>query len=276
MTTVGIEEPWMHARGMVKFLEFPVRVPQMSRREFHLYWQRHHSPHVMNTTPFSQFMRKYLTAHAGIDVVAGLPEHVQAAVQFEGAAEVSVDSVEEALQWLSHPLYTELIQPDELRFIDQGGAVEVLMVKEQCLHNPDRDLIENNLTKLYVLGARRAGLDRNSFHRAVSEVGRAIVDQPALSGLLRRFAVSHRLCDPYPDWLPPSRIDAVLEFWFQKPEQVQRFFAEPAYQSRVRPIELDAFDCTSFRAVSGRLHVVHDELSFQPTTMQPLPFDCPE
>jgi hypothetical protein len=270
------DEPWSHAGGIVKFLEFPVRISAMSRRAFHLYWQRHHSPHVMNATPFSQFMRKYMTAHVCTDRVEGLPGHLLPAPLFEGAAEVWINGVDEAGNWLGHPLYAELIQPDEPRFIYNGGGVEVLMVKEQRLYDPDRDLAENNLTKLYMLGGRHARLERDPFHRAVAELGRKIVAQPALRGLLRRLVVSHRLCDPYPDWLPPTRIDAVLELWFEGLDDLRRFFAEPAYRSAIHPLEDAAFDGSSLRAFAARLHVVHDEFSFQPTTMQPLPFNWPD
>lgn len=45
--------------GIVKFFEFPVRIPEISHRAFHLCWQRHHSPKVMNMTGFSQIKGRY-------------------------------------------------------------------------------------------------------------------------------------------------------------------------------------------------------------------------
>lgn len=45
--------------GIVKFFEFPVRIPEISHRAFHLCWQRHHSPKVMNVTGFSQIKGRY-------------------------------------------------------------------------------------------------------------------------------------------------------------------------------------------------------------------------
>ena len=82
----------------------------MSRRAFHLYWQRHHSPHVMNATPFSQFMRKYMTGHVYPEDIIGLPIHFARTPQFEGAGEVWINGVEEAAKWLSNPLYAELLR----------------------------------------------------------------------------------------------------------------------------------------------------------------------
>ena len=34
-------EVWKSQLGIIKLIEFPVRNPKMSRRAFHLYWQKH-------------------------------------------------------------------------------------------------------------------------------------------------------------------------------------------------------------------------------------------
>ena len=244
----------------------------MSRRAFHLHWQRHHSPHVMNATAFSQFMRKYMTGHVYPRGTMGLPDHFGRVPQFEGAAEVWVNSVEDAANWLGHPLYAELIQIDELRFIDQSGNIEVLLAKEQRLYEPDCDLAENGLTKLYILTRRRTGLGHDEFHQAAGDYGKAILEQPSLRGLLIKLVVSHRLSDPYPDWMPPTDVDAVIELWFDGSVELQRFFADPAYVGKIKQKESNVFDLAGMRALATKLHVVHDEFSFQPSTMQPLPF----
>ena len=120
-------EPWRTQDGIVKFLEFPVRLPAMSSRAFHLYWQKHHSANVMNITAFAQFMRKYNSGHRYPETPPGLPAHYDAGTPFEGAAEVWVNSLGEVGDWLGNPLYEQLIRPDELRFISQEGAVEILV-----------------------------------------------------------------------------------------------------------------------------------------------------
>jgi hypothetical protein len=266
------ETPWKSQQGIVKLLEFPVRIQAMSRRAFHLYWQRHHSPHVMNATAFSQFIRKYMTAHVYGEHIEGIPGHLRPVTYFEGAGEIWLDNVETVTDWLGHPLYSELIAPDEPRFIDATGSIEVLLVKDQRLHDPTPDLAETGLTKLYLLVQRNVGLDDDGFHSAVAEHVRLMLSKRPLRGLLRRAAVSHRLCDPYPDWLPATQVDAVIELWFDSPAGLQAFFAEPVYAGVIQPREAALFDTTAMRIVITRLHVVHDEFSFQPTTMQPLPF----
>ncbi|MDH5175454.1 MAG: EthD domain-containing protein [Gammaproteobacteria bacterium] len=262
------DEPWLTSDGIVKFIEFPVRKPGMSRRAFHLYWQRHHSPHVMNTTPFSQFMRKYMTGHVHAREVAGVPSTLAIPPQFEGVAEVWLNSLDDATAWLSHPLYAELIAPDEANFID-SSAIEVLVTREQRLHDPAPDLVETGLTKVHVMTRRAENCTRGEFHRAVSTHGKALLSREGLRAHLRRLVISHRLADPYPDWLPTPQIDAVLELWFDDLSAMQKFFVDVARDADLAFLAVGCLDRASMRAMVTRLHVVHDEFSFQPTTMQP-------
>ena len=180
--------PWTNNHGIVKFIEFPVRLPTMSHRAFHLYWQRHHSPNVMNVTAFSQFMRKYNTGHVYPQKLDGLPAHYQQTTPFEGAAEVWINGLNEVGAWLGHPLYAELIQPDEPRFIKQDGSIEVIIAKEERLHEPDSDLHETGLTKLYLLIRRRAGLEYDAFHTELSALGKLLLAQPSLRALLESWS----------------------------------------------------------------------------------------
>ena len=106
-----------------------------------------------------------------------------------------------------------------------------------------------------------------------SEHGSTIIAQPSLRQWLRRLTVSHRLCEPYPDWLPATDIDAVLELWFDGTEEMRCFFSENAYLEDIRSREAALFEEGSMRAIVTRLHVVHDEFSFQPSTTQPQAFD---
>jgi EthD domain len=263
--------PWANNRGVVKFIEFPVRIPAMTRRAFQLYWMKHHSPHVMNATGFSQFMRKYNTGHVYPTAVAGLPSHYRQDTPFEGASEVWINSLDEVADWLGHPLYAELIQPDEPRFIRQDGSGEVIVSKEERLFEPDLDMRETGLTKLYLLVRGRSGEDHDVLHAGISEFARRILGQPSLQRQLRKLVVSHRLRPPLPEGLPLADIDAVLELWFDGERDVQRFFQDPGY-AVVHEHEADAIDSSHIRAVVARMHCVHDEFSLQPSTTQPLPF----
>lgn len=266
-------QPWLHNDGIVKLMEFPVRHPAMSRRAFHLYWQRHHSPSVMNVTAFSQFMRKYTTAHVLPEIPGLLPSRLQATA-FEGVSEVWINRLEEVGIWLSHPLYGELIRPDEPRFIRQDGGGEFVVVKEERLHEPERDLVESGLTKVYVLMSRRpADLEHDAFHSALSAFGHRFIERPALRKPLRKFVLSHRLRDPLPEGLVFSPIDAVAELWFDTSDDAVHGCSEWVRLLRdpVRAAPLIA--AAELRVLAAKVHVVHDEFSFQPSTMQPLPFE---
>lgn len=269
--------PWRSHEGIVKFLEFPVRIAAMSHRAFHLYWQRHHSPHAMNVTGFSQFMRKYNSGHVFPTPTAGLPSHYRQDLPFEGASEVWINDWREVGAWLAHPLYAELLQTDEPRFIAQDGRGKVLVTKEEHLYEPDLDLQENGKVKLYLQIKSKVGLERDAFHQCVSDHGRAILDRGALRDLLKKLVISHRLCDPSPiDFIPDCGIDAVGELWFNSREELAGFFRHPDYASLIGPRESRFADAGSIGAIVAKMRVVHDEFSFQPSTTQPIPFDWQE
>jgi hypothetical protein len=266
-------EPWLNNDGIVKLMEFPVRHPAMSRRAFHLYWQRHHSPSVMNVTAFSQFMRKYTTAHVLPGIPDMLPRYLQATT-FEGVSEVWINRLEEVGIWLSHPVYSELIRPDEPRFIRQDGGGEFVVVKEERLHEPDRDLVESGLTKVYVLMSRLpADLEHDAFHSALSEYGHRLIERPALRKALRKFVLSHRLRDPLPEGLVFSDIDAVVEMWFEDADDAVHRSSECVRLLRDPARSVPLVAAAKMRVLVAIVHVVHDEFSFQPSTMQPLSFE---
>lgn len=263
--------PWTSNRGIVKLIEFPARIPAMSRRAFHLYWMKHHSPNVMNVTSFAQFIRKYTTAHVYAERIPGLPAHYLQTSHFEGAAEVWINSLDEFGDWFGQPLCAELIHPDETRFIAQDGSMELVLAKEEQLYVPDMDLTETGLTKLYVLVRGKSDLDRDARHEGASAHGRLILEQPSLRGRLAKLVVSHKLRPPLPEGMALADIDVVLELWFAQRQDIAAFFADPAYAT-IREHESTVFDPASMRALVARVLVVHDEFSFQPSTTQPLLF----
>jgi hypothetical protein len=270
-------EPWTNDEGVIKFFEFPIRLPVMSRRAFHLYWQKHHSANVMNITEFAQFMRKYNSGHIYPDQTPGLPGHYRQEHLFEGAAEVWINGWREVSAWLGKPVYGELIRPDELRFIDQDRGTTVLLTKEEILYQPDPDMAENGLVKLYLLFARKPGLDRDQFHRTLSAHGRQLVQFLPHVPPLRKLVISHKLGDPMcVDGIVPTDIDAVMELWFTNRDDMTRFIAGSDYRSNFQSQESSFADARNIRALVCKMRVVHDEFSFQPSTTQPLPFNWSE
>jgi hypothetical protein len=266
-------EPWRSHDGIVKFFEFPVPTAGMSPRAFHLYWQKHHSPHAMHVTAFSQFMRKYNSTHKYPGDPVALPARYERMTRAEGAAEVWVNRLSEVGDWLGHPLYPELIQPDEPRFIAQDGSAELVITKEERLFKADPDLVENLTTKVYLLARRPPDQDYDAFHLAASRHARAIQDDPMLARHLIQFVVSHRLREPLPlEGFEFAPIDAVFELWFADPAAANRFMAEPSFGAPVAQREAELCNGVPLRAMAVKVRVVHDEFSFQPSTTQPLPF----
>lgn len=265
-------EPWKIHEGIVKFFEFPVPIAGMSPRAFHLYWQKHHSPQAMHVTAFSQFMRKYNSTHKYPGDPVRLPSRYDQMARAEGAAEVWVNRLSEVGDWLGNPLYADLIQPDEPRFIAQDGSAELIIAKEERLYKADPDLVENLKTKVYVLGRRPAGVDYDAFHAAASAHARQIFGTPSLRRHLIQFVLSHKLREPLPlEGMESANIDVVFELWFDDPATANAFFAEPDFAG-LAAHEADLFGDAPLRALATRVRVVHDEFSFQPSTTQPLPF----
>jgi uncharacterized protein YukJ len=89
--------------------------------------------------------------------------------------------------------------------------------------------------------------------------------------MLRALTVSHKLREPALEGFIPAEIDAVFELWFSSREDIAAFFADESYDEPLRRHEGQYFDAGRIRAVVGKVLVIHDELSFQPSTMQPLP-----
>ena len=264
--------PWADRRGTIKFIELAVPAPHLSRQQFHLYWQRHHSPHVMNCTAFSRFMRKYVTTHALAGAVDVVPAHYVVASPFEGVAEVWLDSLDEAIKWLSHPIYSELIQPDEMRFIDQTGKVEIFIAREEYILRPAAGMPETGRVKVHAIYRRRDGLAPAQFHAQLSQAAHAATRDPVFASRLRQLVISHRLPDPQPDGLPIAPIDAVAELWFDSLADARDFFTSPEYVDTLGRAEMSLSAGGVARSVVAMAHVVHDEYSFQPTVTQPHSF----
>jgi hypothetical protein len=262
--------PWRRRDGIVKFLEFPVRKAGLSHRAFHLYWQRHHSPHVMNITGFSRYMRKYVSVHGYQMPVAGMPERYRAA-PFDGASEIHLNGLDEVLAWLSHPAYAELIQPDEQRFLSQDGQGRVLLTCEERIVSLPPDAAESGLVRVYRWLARRKEVSRDAFHAAVSGAAKAM----AASGggvVPVQITVNHRVEDPLPIELPEPGVNAVLALDFRGLEAALAFLADENADAAWTRAVRDHVTPDSMQLLVARVCVVHDEFSFQATMMQPKPF----
>ena len=266
-------EVWKSQLGIIKLIEFPVRNPKMSRRAFHLYWQKHHSPHVMNLTSFAQFIRKYNSGHAQNRPLEQLPDRYIQETSYEGASELWLDGLEELEKWFGQPIYEDLIHHDEQRFLSQEGEGAFMLTREERLYEPDIDMDENLKTKVYLLLKGKAESSYQSLHAGASEHGRLILAQPTLKAYLRKVAISHALIPPHPEGIELSDVDVVFEFWFDDVESAEQFFQQEDYRTVIMDHESSCFDVSLAKIVAEKMRVVHDEFSFQPSVTQPLPFN---
>ena len=88
--------------------------------------------------------------------------------------------------------------------------------------------------------------------------------------MLGALTVSHKLREPALEGIIPAEIDAVFELWFSGREDIAAFYADDSFDEPLLHHERQYFDSARIRAVVGKMLVIHDELSFQPSTMQPL------
>jgi hypothetical protein len=261
--SIHVDNPWLSNDGPVKVFELVDPAPGMSIRSFHLYWRNHHSPHVMNVTGFSQYIRKYSSTHRLPTTELVFPL-TWSKCPYEGLAELTLDSVDELNRLFAHPAYAELIADDEARFI---GDIEIAFMKHRTLFDSDPDLTETNLVKLVFLLSASEALDRNGFHLAVVDHARRLIEYAAPL----RAATAHRLAEPSGIvGMPEPSFDATIELWFNSIPAAQELLLSQA--------TTDSFDHNPFaqraktRVFLGRLQIIHDELSFQGTSMQPLSF----
>jgi len=264
-------DTWRRQEGVVKFLEFPVRKEGMSHREFHLYWQRHHSPHVMNVTGFSRYIRKYVSAHAYDGHVQGLPLRFRQETPFDGASELWINGLDEIASWLSHPQYEELIRPDELRFLSQEGKGRVLIAREERVLDLPLDDPESGLVRLYLQLESRSGVARDAFHSACSDFAMVLANSPSTLHL-RQVILNHMVDGPLPLELPAPGVDVVMALGFDTLQQAKKILALQEIEKRWDSLEGLVTDIGNIPALVTRLCVVHDEFTFQPTTMQARPF----
>ncbi|KAH7141112.1 EthD domain-containing protein [Dactylonectria macrodidyma] len=116
--------------GLVQMITYVKRRPGSTRDEFWKYWETQHAPKVdplathFNITRYQQVQvgGKILPTEAGASAPAS-----QKLVEFDGIAMFLYESADVLTAMLSHPYYTEVVEPDEHVFIDKnafgGGMV---------------------------------------------------------------------------------------------------------------------------------------------------------
>lgn len=264
-------EPWGSHEGIVKILEFPRRRQEMSQRAFHLYWQRHHSPHVMNLTSFAQYIRKYTTTHVFDQRATPCPPNYESNAA-DGVGEIWINRLSELEDWFSQDCYAELIASDESVFLSEEAAPMVFLAKEEIVFDVDPDLHETNGVKAFLMFTAPKTNSYKEVHTHISSFARLLASLAETYPMIKRIAVNHRLEDPLPLEFESCDIDGAIALHFEHSDALIEFFASPQYKE-VHDASLTGTLAGFTRTfIVGRTLAIHDEFSFQPTTTQPISF----
>ncbi len=112
---------------MIKLVGCLRRKPGLSEEEFHRHWKEVHGPLVKSVPEFSHYVRKYVQAYP-VPEVPGFPP-----APFDGIAELWFDNAEDIGKVFSSSWYRDIINPDELTFLDLPNCV-IFAVEETVLY----------------------------------------------------------------------------------------------------------------------------------------------
>lgn len=108
---------------MVTMFALLRRRPGMSHEEFVDHWRNHHGPLIAGTPELAALIQRYEQhVRHRPDAISGTPD-------VDGVAVQQFASIDDFVAFFSHPLYPELIAPDEKRFLDTS-RIEFVIASE--------------------------------------------------------------------------------------------------------------------------------------------------
>jgi hypothetical protein len=119
-TTVFTREVVKRDEGgtKVKLVAFLRRQEGMSREEFSEYWEHQHGPLFLGTEELTGRVTKYVQNHV-------LPTNSGPFDVYDGVVEIGFREIADVARVFGHPSYTEIIRPDEERFLDSDRQLVV-------------------------------------------------------------------------------------------------------------------------------------------------------
>ena len=103
---------------MVKLSVLLTRRPDLTHEEFVAYWTGKHTPLLATLPPGALSVRRYVQL---LPVGEQIPGVMTA--DYDGVAELWVDSVADAAAWFTSDTYTGAIAADEENFLDRGKTL---------------------------------------------------------------------------------------------------------------------------------------------------------
>lgn len=100
---------------MTKISIFLTRRADLTHDEFISYWTRKHTPLLANLPPGAVQVRRYSQLLPTKDEIPTITT-----ADFDGVAELWVESVDQAAEWFTSETYKTLIASDEENFLDRS------------------------------------------------------------------------------------------------------------------------------------------------------------
>lgn len=216
----------------------------LSPDAFRRYWREVHGPVVGGTPGYATWRRRYVQNHIVAPGPFGRP------LAYAGMAEFWLPGSNEE-NFAESATYRDHIRPDEMKFIDMDRTISMTALEHTI--SPGR-----GRAKLVVLSGRATGLDGSGYAEALLDHARR--NAPELREAFIGYALnlviegSFRLPGARPIARP--RIDAVHEFWFGSPGDL-----DGAGWTRLLRRALD-FDEPALHAPDGLSSFVAEEIVF--------------
>ena len=105
---------------MVRLICLLKRKPGWTVDEFRAHWQEHHGPLIRGTRDIARHVVMY-EQYLPVDSPIPIGE------EFDGVTIMGFETPDEFLAFVAEPAYTEVIQPDEQRFLDLDGLVGIIV-----------------------------------------------------------------------------------------------------------------------------------------------------
>ena len=100
---------------MIKVSIFLTRRSDLTHDEFVDYWTQRHTPLIAELPPGAVQVSRYVQLLPTEDEIPGV-----ATADYDGVAELWVDSVDDAAEWFTSETYATVIAVDEENFLDRA------------------------------------------------------------------------------------------------------------------------------------------------------------
>jgi uncharacterized protein (TIGR02118 family) len=213
---------------------FITRKSSLGDAEFHRYWREQHAPIV---TAIKQ-LRSYVQSHR--IPLAGTSS------QYDGEAEVLIDSLDALAELRQSREYREGALADEGNFIDLARVEWMVTGDHVIVDGPAGDTSIKAIWQL----KRKPGMKLDEFRRYWIEVHGPLGRE--LPGL-RRYVQSHLIDEAY--LYAEPRHDGVAQLWFDSVEALRAAFDSPAGK-RLNADGANFIDASVTRHFVAQEHVV--------------------